>query len=83
MRILLVICRLESEADKIGLILMAAAGYDPRVAPAFYAVSHCHVSITLDEEMSLFWIRLDTSVHAGNTVGTQVSDLIGFENFES
>ncbi|BBN20157.1 metalloendopeptidase OMA1, mitochondrial [Marchantia polymorpha subsp. ruderalis] len=28
--------RMEIEADHIGLILMAAAGYDPRLAPAFY-----------------------------------------------
>lgn len=27
---------MEIEADHIGLILMAAAGYDPRLAPAFY-----------------------------------------------
>ncbi|KAL3683940.1 hypothetical protein R1sor_001962 [Riccia sorocarpa] len=28
--------RMEMEADHIGLILMAAAGYDPRLAPGFY-----------------------------------------------
>ncbi|KAL2635875.1 hypothetical protein R1flu_007354 [Riccia fluitans] len=28
--------KMEMEADHIGLILMAAAGYDPRLAPAFY-----------------------------------------------
>lgn len=27
---------MEMEADHIGLMLMAAAGYDPRFAPAFY-----------------------------------------------
>jgi predicted Zn-dependent protease len=27
---------MEIEADHIGLLLMAAAGYDPRLAPGFY-----------------------------------------------
>lgn len=26
----------ESEADKMGLVFMAMAGYDPRIAPAFW-----------------------------------------------
>ena len=29
-------CRMESEADYIGLMLMASAGYDPRLAPKVY-----------------------------------------------
>jgi metalloendopeptidase OMA1, mitochondrial len=33
---LFTICRFEFEADYIGLQLMAAAGYDPRVAPKVY-----------------------------------------------
>lgn len=30
------LCRMEMEADYIGLLLMASAGYDPRVAPKVY-----------------------------------------------
>jgi predicted Zn-dependent protease len=33
---LFAICRLEMEADYIGLLLMAEAGYDPRLAPVVY-----------------------------------------------
>jgi metalloendopeptidase OMA1, mitochondrial len=29
-------CRMEIEADHIGLLLLGAAGYDPRVAPSVY-----------------------------------------------
>lgn len=36
-------CRRELEADYIGLILMASAGYDPRVAP--------HVHKNLEEKV--------------------------------
>jgi predicted Zn-dependent protease len=32
----LILCRMESEADHIGLMLMAAAGYDPTLAPGIY-----------------------------------------------
>jgi metalloendopeptidase OMA1, mitochondrial len=29
-------CRMEIEADHVGLLLLVAAGYDPRVAPSVY-----------------------------------------------
>lgn len=32
----LVHCRMEIEADYIGLLLLASAGYDPRIAPKVY-----------------------------------------------
>ncbi len=30
------LCRMEIEADHIGLLVLGAAGYDPRVAPSVY-----------------------------------------------
>ncbi|XVF73366.1 hypothetical protein PTKIN_Ptkin12aG0196000 [Pterospermum kingtungense] len=38
--------RMGAEADYIGLMLMASAGYDPRVAPYVYEYLDCHSSQT-------------------------------------
>ncbi|XVF73368.1 hypothetical protein PTKIN_Ptkin12aG0196200 [Pterospermum kingtungense] len=46
--------RMNAEADYIGLMLMASAGYDPQVAPGVYVYLHRHSSMT-DELDFLFY----------------------------